>query len=216
MSKKVEINLKKNIDIYRRIFDSIQNGIMVTDPDGYVTHFNEPYGRFLGLDHEKQIGKHCTEVVENTRMHIVGKTGKAEINHIQQIKGLNIVVQRIPVKKKDKVIAVFGLVMFSDLREITILAKKVGHLESKVKQYEAELLNLRSTRYSFETIIGESRVMTELKEEALRATANSFSVLITGDCGTGKELFAFRFRRHHVHDQIEALPFVRRIQFFDR
>ncbi len=182
--------LKQDVDIYRRIFDSIQNGIMVTDPEGYVTHLNKPYGRFLNLDPEEQIGKHCTQVVENTRMHIVGKTGKAEINHIQEIKGLNIVVQRIPVKKNGKVIAVFGLVMFSDLREITKLAKKVGLLESKVKLYEAELLSLRSTRYSFESIIGESAVMKDLKDEALRATASNYPVLILGDCGTGKELFA--------------------------
>ncbi|WDP90086.1 MAG: sigma 54-interacting transcriptional regulator [Desulfobacter sp.] len=179
-----------DVEIYQRIFDSIQNGIMVTDPKGYITYLNPAYGRFLNLDPEMQTGRHCTEVVENTRMHIVGKTGKAEINHIQGIKGLNIVVQRIPVKKKGKVIAVFGLVMFSDLKEITRLAQKVGMLESKVKLYEAELLSLRTTRYSFESIIGESPVMRDLKDEALRATASSYPVLILGDCGTGKEMFA--------------------------
>lgn len=179
-----------DVEIYQRIFDSIHNGIMVTDPEGYITYLNQAYGRFLNLDPKIQIGRHCTEVVENTRMHIVGKTGKAEINHIQNIKGLNIVVQRIPVKKSGKIIAVFGLVMFSDLKEITKLAKKVGMLESKVKLYEAELLNLRTTRYSFESIIGESPVMKELKDEALRATASNFPVLILGECGTGKELFA--------------------------
>src|SRR3989339_578992 len=179
-----------DIDIYKRIFDSIQNGVMVTDADGYITYLNKPYGRFLNLDPKEQIGRHCTRVVENTRMHIVAMTGKAEINHIQDIKGLNILVQRIPIKKEGKVIAVFGLVMFSDLKEVTRLAEKINRLESKVKLFEAELLNLRSTRYSFDSILGTSRVILKLKSEALRASANNFPVLILGDCGTGKELFA--------------------------
>lgn len=188
--KKKEIDFKTDLDLYRRIFDSIQNGIMVTDAEGYVTHLNKPYGRFLNLDPEEQIGRHCTRVVENTRMHIVAMTGKAEINHIQNIKGLNILVQRIPIKKAGKVIAVFGLVMFSDLNEVTRLAKKIDQLESKVKMYEAELLNFRSTRYSFDSILGTSPAIRKLKAEALRAAGNNFPVLIQGDCGTGKELFA--------------------------
>jgi PAS domain-containing protein len=50
------------LENYELIFDNIYNGVMVTDAEGYVTHFNRPYGQFLGLDPEAQIGKHCTEV----------------------------------------------------------------------------------------------------------------------------------------------------------
>lgn len=199
-------SLKDEVDLYQRLFDSVQNGIMVTDADGYITHMNKPYGRFLGINPDDQVGRHCTDVVENTRMHIVGKTGKAEINRLQEIKGQNIVVQRIPVRKNGKVIAVFGRVMFSDVKEVTTLARKIGDLESKVRLYEEELMSLRSTRYTFESIIGESPVMQSLKQEALCATANSFPVLISGECGTGKELFAQAI--HHSSPR-RVHPFVR-------
>ena len=46
-------------------------------PKGFITHFNEPYGRFLGVDPKEQVGKHATEVIENTRMHIVAQTGRS-------------------------------------------------------------------------------------------------------------------------------------------
>ena len=105
--------LTEKLREYKLIFDSIHNGVMVTDADGYVTHFNKPYGQFLGLDPAAQIGKHCTEVIENTRMHIVAKTGKPEINQRHRIRGQNMVVQRIPIWKDGKVIAVFGQVMSS-------------------------------------------------------------------------------------------------------
>ena len=100
--------LRRQLEMFERIVDSIYNGIMVTDADGVITHFNKPYGQFLGLNPAKQIGKHCTEVIENTRMHIVAQTGKAEINQSHRIKGQNMVVQRIPIWKDGKVIAVFG------------------------------------------------------------------------------------------------------------
>ena len=58
------------------IFNHIHDGACVTDAEGIVTHFNEPYGRFLEVDPKEQIGKHITEVVENTRMHIVARPAK--------------------------------------------------------------------------------------------------------------------------------------------
>ncbi len=198
--------LRAELDMYKRIIDSIYNGILVTDPGGYITHFNKPYGKFLGLDPESQIGKHCTESVENSRMHIVAKTGRAEINLSHNIKGQNMVVQRIPIKKDGKVIAVFGQVMFKDIKDVTKLANQLTLLESKVKLYEQELINLRSTRYTFESIIGRSHSMTVLKKEALKATANQFPVLITGESGTGKELFAQAI--HHGSPR-KLHPFVR-------
>jgi len=199
-------HLKRQLEMYRLIFESIYNGAMVTDADGIITHFNKPYGQFLDLDPAIQIGRHCTEAVENSRMHIVARTGKAEINQSQLIKGQKMVVQRIPIKENGKVIAVFGQVMFKDVKDVGKLARELSLLESKVKLYEEELLSLRSTRYTFDSIIGTSEAIQNLKREALKAAANSFPVLITGESGTGKELFAQAI--HHASAR-RLYPFVR-------
>ena len=198
--------LQQRLDMFERIFDSIYNGVMITDAEGIITHFNKPYGAFLGLAPEQQIGRHCTEVVENTRMHIVAKTGKPEINQAHWIKGQNMVVQRIPIKQDGRVVAVFGQVMFKDVKDVRRLARKLSLLESKVKLYEEELINLRSTRYTFDSIYGNSHSITALKAEALQAAANQFPVLVTGESGTGKELFAQAI--HHASPR-KIHPFVR-------
>lgn len=198
--------MRKQLEMYRLIFDSIYNGAIVTNAEGYVTHFNKPYGMFLGMDPSKQIGKHCTKVIENTRMHIVADTGKAEINQTQLIKGQNMVVQRIPIKKNGQIIAVYGQVMFKDIKDVQKLANELSLLESKVKLYEQELITLRSTRYTFESIIGRSEAIQVLKKEALRAATNQFPVLISGESGTGKELFAQAI--HHASSR-KLYPFVR-------
>jgi len=198
--------LLKQLEMYRLIFDSIYNGALVTDEKGYVTHFNKPYGEFLGVNPDDQIGSHCTDSVENSRMHIVAQTGKSEINQSHRIMGQNMVVQRIPIKKDGRVIAVFGQVMFKDVKDVRKLATELSLLESKVKLYEEELINLRSTRYTFDSIIGSSQAIKSLKIEALRAAANQFPVLISGESGTGKELFAQAI--HHAGPR-RVHPFVR-------
>ena len=139
-------------------------------------------------------------------MHIVAQTGKAEINQSQLIKGQNMVVQRIPIQQDGRVIAVFGQVMFKDVKDVGKLARELSLLESKVKLYEEELITLRSTRYTFDSIIGASDAIRSVKGEALKAAGNSFPVLITGESGTGKELFAQAI--HHASGR-RLYPFVR-------
>ena len=208
-----EKDIRRQLELFQLIFNNLPSGAMVTDGSGTVLHLNKPYADFLGVDITRSIGKHCTEVVENTRMHIVGKTGVAEINQIQMIRGQNIVVHRIPILKKDAVIAVFGLVMFQDMSELVKLSRKLHSLESKVNSYEKELLKLRSTRYTLDSIIGTSRMISGLKEEALMAAANTSPVLLTGESGTGKELFAqaihhagVRKMQAFIHLNCAAIP----------
>ncbi len=194
------------LELLGLILDNIFSGVMITDADGYVIHFNSPYGRFLGVDPKDQIGRHCTEVVENTRMHIVAKTGEPEINRTHRINGQDMVVQRIPIKKDGKVLAVFGQVMFTDARDVGKLAKKLSLLQSKVELYERELISLRSTRYTLDSIVGISDSLRSLKKEAQRAAAGRLPVLISGESGTGKELFAQGI--HHASPR-RLHPFVR-------
>ena len=198
--------LRTRLEMYELIFESIHYGSMVTDEKGYITHFNKPYGIYLDLDPLGQIGKHCTEVVENSRMHIVAQTGKPEFSESQRIRGQKMVVHRIPIKKDGKVIAVFGQVLFKDVRDVGKLAKELSLLESKVKLYEAELLALRSTRYTLDSIIGVSDTITSLKAQAMKAAASHFPVLISGESGTGKELFA---QAIHQASPRKIYPFVR-------
>ena len=198
--------LEDQLDMANRIFNSIYYGAMVTDARGRVTHFNEPYGRFLGLTPSEQIGRHAAEVVENTRMHVVARTGKAEINETHQLKGQEMVVQRIPIRRDGEVIAVFGQVMFKNKHDVTRLARKLKLLESKVKKYEAELDSLAGTRYTFDSIQGASAQLRDLKREAEKAAGTDLPVLISGESGTGKELFA---QSIHAASPRRRRPFVR-------
>ena len=198
--------LREKLRFYETVLDNIYNGVMITDPEGKVIFFSKTYGNFLGIDPKEVIGKHCTEVVENTRMHIVSKTGIPEIDHPHHIMGQDMVVQRIPIKMDGEVIAVYGQVMFKDVRDVHTLARKLNVLEEKIEFYEKELESLRSSKYTINNIVGNSPEIAELKKLALKAARTKAPVLLMGESGTGKELFAHAI--HHA-SQRRLYPFVR-------
>jgi transcriptional regulator with PAS, ATPase and Fis domain len=179
---------------------------MITDPEGKIIFFSKTYGNFLGIDPKETIGKHCTEMIENTRMDIVAKTGIPEIDQPHRIMGQDMVVQRIPIKLDGKVIAVYGQVMFKDVRDVQALANKLNFLESKVEFYEKELESLRSSKYTINNIVGKTEGIVELKKLALKAAATNAPVLLIGESGTGKELFAHAI--HHASER-RRYPFIR-------
>jgi len=78
-------------------------------------------------------------------------------------------------------------------------------LQQEVKLYKNELQQFHGTRYSFESIIGQSPKMMSLKATALKVAASNSTILIMGESGTGKELFAQAI--HHASPRSRG-PFV--------
>jgi transcriptional regulator with PAS, ATPase and Fis domain len=198
--------LQKKVHFYETVLDNIHNGVLITDQDGKVIFFSKTYGNFLGQDPRAAVGKHCTEVIENTRMHLVAETGVPEINQPHRIMGQDMVVQRIPIKIDGLGTVVYGQVMFKDVRDVHALAKDLKVLETKVALYEKELTSLRSSKYTIENIVGESQVMVEVKNLALKAAQTNAPVLVIGESGTGKELFAHAI---HYASERRIQPFIR-------
>jgi transcriptional regulator with PAS, ATPase and Fis domain len=191
---------------FRSLLDNMQVGVIVADYEGYVVYINDTYARFLNIDPAKEIGKHASEIGVNSRLHIVAKTGLAEVNYPHQFKDRAFLVHRVPVREKGKIIAVLGLVLFDSASTASKLAEKVSFLESKLSLYENELLSLRSTRYTMDSMVGASQAMKALKRQAVKAAATSLPVVITGESGTGKELLAQAI--HHASSR-RLYPFVR-------
>ncbi len=191
---------------FKTLFDNMQIGVIVTDGAGVVIYINQTYARFLSIDAEKALGIHATELVSNTRLHIVAQTGQAEINYPHKHKGTGYLVHRVPISHNGVVVAVLGLVLFDNATTAIQLAEKLSYLEEKLKQYQKKLSAIHQAMYSFEQIIGDSQSFQKAKKEAFQAATTGLPVLIRGESGTGKELFA-----HAIHQASarSGYPFVR-------
>ena len=180
--------------------------MLVVDAGGVVTMISEGYAEFNGTTVAEAVGRHVTEVIENTRMHIVARTGIPEIGERQTIRGRQMIVNRIPLRDGARVIGAYGRVIFKTVEQLRELASKMNILESKVRYYEEELTHLRGARYTFASIVGSGPSVTAAKAEAVRASRTDSTVLLRGETGTGKELFAHAI---HAAGARRAGPFIK-------
>jgi two-component system nitrogen regulation response regulator NtrX len=96
---------------------------------------------------------------------------------------------------------------FDFLEKPLALEKTVLTVRNALRQRRLELENttLRARVGPPQTIVGESRVMTRLREQIAMAAPTNGRVLISGENGTGKELVA---RQVHTSSHRRAAPFV--------
>ncbi len=197
-----QAELKKLEDIFEQAYD----GVVVVDSNGIVTRITNAYCRFLHTDQKSAVGRHVAEVIPNSRMHIVARTGKAEIGESMNFWGKEAVVMRLPLRDGDQLIGAVGKVMFRDVEELRTLMEKLHLLEHKIRFYEKELQHYQQHRYTFGNIVGHSKSLQKAKELAEKAAQTKSTVLLRGESGTGKEVFAHAI---HAAGSRSDKPFVR-------
>ena len=67
--RKELFRLRERQQLIEAAFESAYEGIVLVDPDGKIVMLNDTYAKFLQVDAREVIGRHVTEVIENTRMH---------------------------------------------------------------------------------------------------------------------------------------------------
>lgn len=196
-------NLKSTLE---SILESGFECVVVIDKLGRITMLNQAYADFLGVDREEVIGKHVTDVIENTRMHIVAQTGKCEPADMQRIGDNNVLVSRAPIIKDGEVVGAVGKVLFRDVKDLKSMHRKFNSLQSELEYYKEELRKVQGGQYTFDSIIGCSEKMAWLKSIGVKAAKGSSTVLVLGESGTGKELFAHAI---HTHSSRRHSPFIK-------
>lgn len=198
-----ELTQQKDVtEILNTILEIAYDGIVVVDREGYITMMSKAYTKFLGVDFNEVIGKHVTEVIENTRMISVMEEGEPDIAGLQKIKGNYMIASRFPIYKDGEITGAVGKVLFRNVEDLNVLYKRINKMGEELRQYKGEITNANRAYYSLENIIGEDKGIVNTKKIAEKAAYTNSNVLILGESGTGKELFA-----HGIHKKSERSPF---------
>lgn len=185
--------LKWEMEILDEFIEKAYEGLIIIDKEGKIIKFK--YEKFLDVREADVIGKHVTEVMENTRLHIVLKTGIPEIGDVQNIRGHNVLTSRIPIIRAGEVVGAVGTILFKDILEIKHLNDHLEQMKQHVKKYKQEMKRLNLAKYSFEQILTADPQMLSLIELSKKSAQSNSSVYIEGESGTGKEYFA-----HAIHE----------------
>ncbi|MCG8473050.1 MAG: sigma 54-interacting transcriptional regulator [Desulfobacterales bacterium] len=182
---------------FQSVLDHFDEGIIITDAQGYVVYYNATQGIIDDYTLAEVIGRSVTEIYEldeNTSMILrcmkkrnafrnrtfFYRTRKGKVAHtIHSIFPLF-----------DDTGEVNGSICF--IKDYSILEKTTPMIS--VPNFNRDLGN--GTRYTFGDIIGESHTLKRAIKTAREAAPSLSPVMLIGETGTGKELFAQSIHNH--------------------
>lgn len=193
-----------DIDIYR-VLSSMHEGIVISDITGKVRFFNETQAKIDDIDSKDAIGKKITDIYQLTdktspTMRCL-KSGQPIINETMVYqtrlgKVANIINNVYPLYKLGKLIGAINFSKDYQLLEKTIVQEQGSSGKKKTGNY---------ARFCFTDIIGSDPDMLNAVRIASISSNSPSPIMIYGETGTGKELFA---QSIHNHSSRKKKPFI--------
>ncbi len=166
------------------------DAMVIVDANEKLAFVSPVHEKFFRLQHGEATGRPVREVIENTRLHHVVRTGIAEIGQIQRMNGSERVVSRHPIRHDGKIVGAIGRIMFKGPQQVDALAKRINTLEKEIAVYKRESeMKVRGEEY-LDAIVGHSAAIQSVKQQIRKIAPLDIPVLIQGESGTGKELVA--------------------------
>ncbi|WP_312813331.1 sigma 54-interacting transcriptional regulator [Sedimentibacter sp.] len=174
------LNNRKNEEL-KAILDTTKEGYIAIDKKGIITLINQTSLKLISNDVSPLIGTPLIDVFPELKhlMDIVN-TGEESLQDIVRINETDVLCNMIPLKhNKNEVIG--AIATFNDIYTITKGERKIRN----------KILNKGFyATYKFTDIKYTSRSIKECISNAKKFAASDSTVLILGETGVGKELFA--------------------------
>ncbi len=175
------------------IIDSSSEGLWVCDGAGIILRVNPASERLNNLRKEEVIGRNVSELVEEG---IIDRSAVAEVMksrsvvHLMQgIAGRKLITTGVPVFDDDgELIRV--VVTERDITEIDRLQRELEDQEALKGQFWHHMMEQQQVELATSSIIAKSPEMIKALRQAIKVAAADSTVLILGESGVGKGLFA--------------------------
>jgi len=161
------------------ILDWVHEGIVATDENGVITLFNKAAEKIFGLQAAEVLNCKSQEVLSDAKLQEVIETGEASTGLIIQIGSAAVAANRVPIVNDGQISG-----MVATFEPVTAIQE----IEEKIRR--KLIPDKKGNRYNFSDIRGRSPAICSAVELAHKYAATDEAVLILGNSGTGKELFA--------------------------
>lgn len=184
-------NLKRNSYFLNSIFNRINKGVIIVDINQNIIKINNYMKQLLSLDSVNIIGKNITDIFGNISNIEISDDNNSEVNEVSfkingQTKFFLYSVTSLLLDHDTQAFAYF----FDDSKTINEMTNDTNN------KYGQVILN---------DIIGESKILADFKQVIKKVSKTDSTVMLCGETGTGKELFA---RAIHYESKRAAEPFI--------
>ena len=105
-------------------------------------------------------------------------------------KDISFVCNRIPLIEDGEVIGGVAISTFNEVGEIYNLYSEVEKMQQQNELYQQTIEQLRKQTNPLDYIIGTSQAIQQIKSTIAIFANSGLSILLTGETGVGKEVFA--------------------------
>ena len=181
-TEKKVFELSINNKFLNTIIESISDGLIVLNKKGEITHLNSIAGKILCKESHEVIGKPIDKLI---------RTNFPLLNILNNRKGYleeEIIVTPFYDKKNSQRYLLTEKVVEDSEGEsqgVTALFKEIKKVHRLIGNFIGA-----NTRYNFSSIIGNNVKLTKAVNLAKTASVSSCKILLQGENGTGKEIFA--------------------------
>ena len=172
--------------------DGMCEGAIIVDRESRIVWISDKYAARLNLASAAEaVGKVVEDVIPNSLMREVVRTGEPIMLDIMQFGDDSFVVMRVPIKdERGRVIGAAGFMLYDRLQQLQPMVSKFQRLETQLADMQKSLAEERRVKYTFSNFLGASPAAMEVKRQARRAAQVDTTVLLLGETGTGKEVLA--------------------------
>lgn len=200
------ILMKQDLDreyFLKAALDLVDEGIQIYDKNAYAVFINDISRRISEIPDTVTVeGRHLLDMYpldDNVSTTLTSlRTQRPVVNrvdHYNTSDGTFVAAAytAIPVRKYGEVIGTVVFEQNSDIVKNHI--KRMKSTQKALDSYEDPNPRMAFTGYTFDNILGNGRVLKEAVSIAKRVSTQECSVLLVGETGTGKELFAQSIHR---------------------
>ncbi|MCL1991748.1 MAG: sigma 54-interacting transcriptional regulator [Spirochaetes bacterium] len=177
-------------DIFRWAIEAQELAVII-DSLGIIRHVGPTYAGILGSVPSEIIGKPVLDFVPHTGLLNVLQTGEPEFGKVFVLKNNQpVVVNRYPIKDSGgRIKGALSIAGFPDLSQFKALSDKISSLMEENISYKKKLAELENA-IILGNVVGQSEKIEKVKELAQKVADSDITVLLSGETGTGKEVFA--------------------------
>ncbi len=166
-------------NLFRVVLDYAYDGIVSVDATGLITIFNPVAERVTQIDASLATGRQIQEVWPDLELHEVLSSGKEDLAQLLNINNEQVVCNKIPIRVNNEVVG--AVINFQDVT-------KLQQMEAKVRR--RLFASGHIANFCFDNIVGTSPQSQKSVALARDFASTDSAILILGETGTGKEVFA--------------------------
>ncbi|PON00583.1 sigma-54-dependent Fis family transcriptional regulator [Bacillus halotolerans] len=171
--------------VFQSILDEIDVGLHVVDEHGNTIVYNNKMMQIEDMEKQDVLNKNLMDVFMFSKQQ-----DSTLVQALQEGKTIKNVKQSYFNNKGQEITTInhtYPIVQDGNIKGAVEIAKDVTKLERLIRE---NMHKKGNATYTFDSILGTSPAIQDVIENAKRATRTSSSILLAGETGTGKELFA--------------------------